>query len=56
MILIDSNSRIKSCEFKTSFFLIEIIILLTHFKLIMLYHDLIKKQVSIRYINVEMQL
>ena len=53
IILINSNSRIESYEFKTSFFLIEIIILLTHFKSIMLYHDLLKRQASTQYSDVE---
>ena len=53
MVLIDSNSRIESYEFKTSFFLIRIIILLTHFKSIMSYHDLLRRQMSTRYLNVE---
>ena len=46
IISINSNSRIKSYKFKTNFFLIEIIILLTHFKLIMLYRDLMRRQTS----------
>ena len=53
MILIDSNSRIKNYESKISFFLIKIIILLTHFKSIMSYHDLLKRQASTQYPNVE---
>ena len=53
MILTDSNSRIKSYEFKINFFLIRIIILLTHFKSIMLYHDLLRRQASTQYSNVE---
>ena len=39
--------RIENYEFKINFVLIKIIILSTHFKLIMLYRDLMKKQASI---------
>ena len=56
MILIDSNSRTGSYEFKTNFVLIRIIILLTHFKSIMSYHDLLGRQASTRYSDVEILL
>ena len=40
---INSNLRIENYEFKINFVLTKIIILLTHFKLIMLYYDLMRR-------------